>query len=143
VHRFEDFRGQVEDLDDVLNNQQLVQDPPTGKLYEAPYSPTPSTDPAVRSDDRGARASRWAQLLVHHTAALVGHRLAAMPRSQAAGSPLAGHRIRTVPKRPERWPLPHQPPPPGWTASGRRSRSPDPRGPGRERQRSQDPCGHR
>ena len=38
MHQFQNFSGQVEDFDDVLNNQQLVQDPLTGKLYEAPYA---------------------------------------------------------------------------------------------------------
>jgi hypothetical protein len=38
MHQFQNFSGQVEDFDDVLNNQQLVQDPSTGKLYEAPYA---------------------------------------------------------------------------------------------------------
>jgi len=36
--QWQDFSGQVADFDDTLNNQQLVQDPSTGKLYEAPYS---------------------------------------------------------------------------------------------------------
>ena len=36
--QWQDFSGQVADFDDTLNNQQLVQDPGTGKLYEAPYS---------------------------------------------------------------------------------------------------------
>ena len=38
MQQFQDFSGQVEDFDDVLNNQQLVQDPTSGKYYEAPYS---------------------------------------------------------------------------------------------------------
>jgi hypothetical protein len=38
MHQFQNFSGQVEDFDDVLNNQQLVQDPSNGKLYEAPYA---------------------------------------------------------------------------------------------------------
>ncbi len=36
--QWQDFSGQVANFDDTLNNQQLVQDPSTGKLYEAPYS---------------------------------------------------------------------------------------------------------
>jgi len=36
--QWQDFSGQVADFDDTLNNQQLVQDPSTGQLYEAPYS---------------------------------------------------------------------------------------------------------
>jgi hypothetical protein len=36
--QWQEFSGQVADFDDTLNNQQLVQDPTTGKLYEAPYS---------------------------------------------------------------------------------------------------------
>jgi hypothetical protein len=36
--QWQDFSGQVADFDDTLNNQQLVQDPTTGKFYEAPYS---------------------------------------------------------------------------------------------------------
>ena len=36
--QWQDFTGQVANFDDTLNNQQLVQDPSTGKLYEAPYS---------------------------------------------------------------------------------------------------------
>jgi hypothetical protein len=35
--QWQDFSGQVEDFDDVLNSQQLVEDPTTGGLYEAPY----------------------------------------------------------------------------------------------------------
>ncbi|HTW06636.1 MAG TPA: hypothetical protein VME46_03950 [Acidimicrobiales bacterium] len=35
---WQDFSGQVADFDDTLNDQQLVQDPNTGKFYEAPYS---------------------------------------------------------------------------------------------------------
>ena len=35
---WQDFSGQVANFDDTLNNQQLVQDPSTGTLYEAPYS---------------------------------------------------------------------------------------------------------
>lgn len=35
---FQNFGGQVENFDDVLNSQQLVQDPTTGHYYEAPYS---------------------------------------------------------------------------------------------------------
>jgi len=38
MQQFDNFSGQVEDFDDVLNNQQLVQDPTTDKYYEAPYS---------------------------------------------------------------------------------------------------------
>ena len=38
MQQFQDFSGQVQNFDDVLNNQQLVQDPTTGKYYEAPYS---------------------------------------------------------------------------------------------------------
>jgi hypothetical protein len=36
--QWQDFSGQVADFDDVLNSQQLVQDPSDGNLYEAPYS---------------------------------------------------------------------------------------------------------
>ena len=36
--QWQDFSGQVSDFDDILNNQQLVQDPTNGNLYEAPYS---------------------------------------------------------------------------------------------------------
>ena len=36
--QWQDFSGQVANFDDTLNNQQLVQDPSTGKLYEAPYA---------------------------------------------------------------------------------------------------------
>jgi hypothetical protein len=36
--QWQDFSGQVADFDDTLNDQQLVQDPNTGRLYEAPYS---------------------------------------------------------------------------------------------------------
>ena len=36
--QWQDFSGQVANFDDTLNNQQLVQDPTTGKFYEAPYS---------------------------------------------------------------------------------------------------------
>ena len=36
--QWQDFSGQVSDFDDVLNSQQLVQDPSNGSLYEAPYS---------------------------------------------------------------------------------------------------------
>ncbi len=36
--QWQDFSGQVENFDDVLNSQQLVQDPSTGTYYEAPYS---------------------------------------------------------------------------------------------------------
>ena len=36
--QWQDFSGQVADFDDTLNDQQLVQDPNTGMLYEAPYS---------------------------------------------------------------------------------------------------------
>jgi hypothetical protein len=35
---WQQFSGQVEDFDDVLNEQQLVRDPATGVYYEAPYS---------------------------------------------------------------------------------------------------------
>jgi hypothetical protein len=35
---FQNFSGQVANFDDVLNQQQLVQDPSTGTYYEAPYS---------------------------------------------------------------------------------------------------------
>jgi hypothetical protein len=35
---FQNFSGQVANFDDVLNNQQLLQDPTNGDLYEAPYS---------------------------------------------------------------------------------------------------------
>ena len=41
--QWQDFSGQVADFDDVLNSQQLVQDPTNGSLYEAPYS---SWDPS-------------------------------------------------------------------------------------------------
>ncbi|HTW97155.1 MAG TPA: hypothetical protein VMD59_00175 [Acidimicrobiales bacterium] len=36
--QWQDFSGQVENFDDTLNSQQLVEDPTTGTLYEAPYS---------------------------------------------------------------------------------------------------------
>jgi hypothetical protein len=36
--QWQNFNGQVANFDDTLNNQQLMQDPNTGKLYEAPYS---------------------------------------------------------------------------------------------------------
>ena len=36
--QWQDFNGQVANFDDTLNNQQLVQDPSSGALYEAPYS---------------------------------------------------------------------------------------------------------
>jgi hypothetical protein len=36
--QWQNFSGQVADFDDTLNNQQLVQDPNTGKFYEAPYT---------------------------------------------------------------------------------------------------------
>jgi hypothetical protein len=36
--QWQNFSGQVANFDDTLNNQQLVQNPATGKLYEAPYS---------------------------------------------------------------------------------------------------------
>ncbi len=36
--QWQDFSGQVSDFDDILNSQQLVQDPTNGTLYEAPYS---------------------------------------------------------------------------------------------------------
>ncbi len=36
--QWQDFAGQVANFDDTLNNQQLVQDPSTGQLYEAPYA---------------------------------------------------------------------------------------------------------
>ena len=39
--QWQDFSGQVANFDDTLNNQQLVQDPSTGQLYEAPYSSYP------------------------------------------------------------------------------------------------------
>lgn len=35
---WQNFSGQVERFDDVLNEQQLVEDPTTGTYYEAPYS---------------------------------------------------------------------------------------------------------
>jgi hypothetical protein len=35
--QFQDFLGQSEDFDDVLNSQQLVEDPTTGDFYEAAY----------------------------------------------------------------------------------------------------------
>jgi hypothetical protein len=41
--QWQDFSGQVADFDDVLNSQQLVQDPTNGSLYEAAYS---SWDPS-------------------------------------------------------------------------------------------------
>ena len=43
--QWQDFSGQVADFDDTLNNQQLVQDPNTGKYYEAPYEAWDQTDP--------------------------------------------------------------------------------------------------
>jgi hypothetical protein len=43
--QWQDFNGQVADFDDTLNNQQLVQDPNTGKLYEAPYEAWESDGP--------------------------------------------------------------------------------------------------
>jgi hypothetical protein len=36
--QWQEFSGQVSNFDDVLNSQQLVQDPTDGRLYEAPYS---------------------------------------------------------------------------------------------------------
>jgi hypothetical protein len=36
--QWQDFSGQVADFDDTLNQQQLVEDPSTGAMYEAPYS---------------------------------------------------------------------------------------------------------
>jgi hypothetical protein len=36
--QWQNFSGQVANFDDTLNNQQLVQDPTNGKLYEAPYA---------------------------------------------------------------------------------------------------------
>ena len=36
--QWQDFSGQVANFDDTLNNQQLAQDPSTGRFYEAPYS---------------------------------------------------------------------------------------------------------
>jgi hypothetical protein len=33
----QNFAGQVENFDDVLNSQQLVQDPTEGQYYKAPY----------------------------------------------------------------------------------------------------------
>ncbi len=36
--QWQNFSNQVANFDDTLNNQQLVQDPSTGKLYEAPYA---------------------------------------------------------------------------------------------------------
>ncbi len=36
--QWQNFSGQVQNFDDVLNNQQLVQDPTDGTFYEAPYS---------------------------------------------------------------------------------------------------------
>ena len=35
--QWQNFSGQVADFDDTLNNQELVQDPNTHDLYEAPY----------------------------------------------------------------------------------------------------------
>jgi hypothetical protein len=35
---WQQFSGQVQSFDDVLNEQQLVEDPTTGVYYEAPYS---------------------------------------------------------------------------------------------------------
>jgi hypothetical protein len=35
--QWQNFSGQVENFDDVINNQQLTQDPTTGIYYEAPY----------------------------------------------------------------------------------------------------------
>jgi hypothetical protein len=43
--QWQDFSGQVANFDDTLNNQQLVQDPSTGQLYEAPYSSYQPTGP--------------------------------------------------------------------------------------------------
>ncbi|MGO9660326.1 MAG: hypothetical protein ACLQVK_21785 [Acidimicrobiales bacterium] len=43
--QWQDFSGQVANFDDTLNDQQLVQDPSTGQLYEAPYSSYLSTGP--------------------------------------------------------------------------------------------------
>jgi hypothetical protein len=36
--QWQNFSGQVQNFDDVLNNQQLVQNPSDGTYYEAPYS---------------------------------------------------------------------------------------------------------
>ena len=44
--QWQDFSGQVANFDDTLNNQQLVQDPTTGKFYEAPYSSYITDGPA-------------------------------------------------------------------------------------------------
>ena len=43
---WQNFSGQVENFDDVLNQQQLVQDPATGTYYEAPYSSYDTAGPA-------------------------------------------------------------------------------------------------
>jgi hypothetical protein len=43
--QWQNFSGQVENFDDVLNSQQLVQDPSTGSYYEAPYSSYQSDGP--------------------------------------------------------------------------------------------------
>ena len=42
---WQNFSGQVESFDDVLNQQQLVQDPTTGTYYEAPYSSYDNSGP--------------------------------------------------------------------------------------------------
>jgi hypothetical protein len=36
--QWQNFSGQVGNFDDTLNNQQLVQNPVTGKYFEAPYA---------------------------------------------------------------------------------------------------------
>lgn len=36
--QWQSFSGQEADFDDIINGQQLVQDPSTGDYYEAPYS---------------------------------------------------------------------------------------------------------
>ncbi len=42
---WQNFDGQVESFDDVLNEQQLVEDPTTGTYYEAPYSSYETSGP--------------------------------------------------------------------------------------------------
>jgi hypothetical protein len=36
--QWQSFSNQVADFDDILNNQQLTQDPTTGIYYDAPYN---------------------------------------------------------------------------------------------------------
>lgn len=42
---WQNFSGQVDNFDDVLNQQQLVEDPTTGTYYEAPYSAYDASGP--------------------------------------------------------------------------------------------------